>query len=412
MRSFAVLSVLVVVTLLGTTGCRRRPDVDLILRGGTIYDGSGEPGRVGDVAIRGDSIVAVGDIGRLTAARVIDVKGLAIAPGFVNLRSRAGRSLYADGTAGGDVLQGVTLEVLGVGSSMGPLSDSAKAALEAATDGPRIRVSWSTLGGYLDALERRGVTPNVASLVGATTLRVDELGTVDRPPTPVELDRMKALARAAMREGALGVGADPKEAPGSYAGTDELMALAKVAAERHGAYVATFRGGERPLAALDEILDLARQSGAPVTVCDAPPPDARDVVSADSIRQRVDTARANGLRVTLDGVPTERGTFAGVFATYVRGEHVLTLSDAVRRLTSLPAEALGLPLRGRIAVGYHADVIVFDPATIGRPDPSSSSPLPVVGARDVFVNGVQVVRNGVRTGARPGSVLRGPGWSG
>jgi N-acyl-D-amino-acid deacylase len=459
-RSFAVLAIAV---LAGATlvagGCSPRPDVDLILRGGTIYDGSGEPGRVGDVAIRGDSIVAVGDVGALTAARVLDVKGLAVAPGFIDVLSRADRDLLSDGGTRGQVRQGVTLEVLGVGESMGPLTDSMKAALRRGDDDAPVPVSWTTLGGYLDELARRGVAPNVASFVGATTVRVHELGSADRAPTPAELARMQDLVRAAMREGALGVGADLRRAPGAYAGTAELVALARAAAEDYGLYVGGPRNGEGPVGALDEALDVAHQSGAPVTVVDAAATDTVAPATMDSVLQRVDTARAQGLRVTVDVIPwartdsgprfregsgvraeigrpwvgfgsdaaapaagpvrraegtrsAVRGTFARILGTYVREEGALTLRAAVRRLTSLPAETLGLRRRGRIAPGYLADVTVFDPATIGAPAPGGASGAVVAGARDVFVNGVEVVRDGAPTGAKPGIVLRGPGWTG
>jgi N-acyl-D-amino-acid deacylase len=200
-------------------------DYDVILRGGTIYDGSGSAPIVGDVAIKKDVVAAVGDLKGRTARKEINVKGLAVAPGFINMLSWANESLIEDGRSQGDIRQGVTLEVMGEGESMGPLNPAMKKEMKARQSDIKYPVAWTTLGEYLMYLEQRGVSPNVASFVGATTVRIHEIGYADRPPTATELERMQALVREAMEEGALGVGSSLIYAPAFYAKTDELIAL-------------------------------------------------------------------------------------------------------------------------------------------------------------------------------------------
>ncbi|HET9765905.1 MAG TPA: D-aminoacylase, partial [Thermoanaerobaculia bacterium] len=213
------------------------PMFDLILRGGTVYDGSSDPPRTADVGVRGDRIAAVGDLHGVAGTQVIDATGLAVAPGFVNMLSWATDSLIADGRGMSDLVQGVTLEVMGEGWSMGPLNEAMKKeALEQQGD-IRYPIDWTTLGEYLEKLEKKGVSMNVASFVGATTVRIHELGYADREPTPEELARMQELVRAAMREGALGVGSSLIYAPAFYAKTPELVALCSAAGEHGGMYI-------------------------------------------------------------------------------------------------------------------------------------------------------------------------------
>ncbi|MDH5316439.1 MAG: D-aminoacylase, partial [Gemmatimonadota bacterium] len=182
------------------------PTYDVVIRGGTVYDGTGAPGAVADVAIQGDSIVAVGDLTGARGRSEVDASGMAVAPGFINMLSWATESLIYDGKSQADIRQGVTLEVMGEGGSMGPLSDTMKVMARADQGDIKYDVAWTTLGEYLDFLEQKGIAPNVASFVGATTVRVHEIGFADRPPTAEELERMKALVAQAMEEGALGLG--------------------------------------------------------------------------------------------------------------------------------------------------------------------------------------------------------------
>ena len=237
------------------------PAYDLVLRGGTLYDGSGRPAAVGDVAIRGERIVAVGNLGDATGAREVDVRGRAVAPGFINVLSWSPVSLIADGRSQGDIRQGVTLEIFGEGTSMGPWNEAMKKEDVEQQADIRYDVKWTTLGEYLDWLEARGIATNVASLVGATTVRIHELGYANRAPSPAELERMKALVRQSMEEGALGVGASLIYVPASFSTTEELIELCKVAAQYGGTYTTHMRSeGDRFLEAIDETIRIAREA--------------------------------------------------------------------------------------------------------------------------------------------------------
>ena len=230
MRTPSFPRVLACVCALAIMSCAdlpQRPTYDVVIRGGTIYDGTGSPAIVGDLAIDDDRIAAIGDVGAVRGAVEIDAAGLAVAPGFINMLSWADESLIADGRGQSDIRQGVTLEVFGEGGSMGPLNDAMKKEMVEHQGDIKYAIEWTTLGEYLEYLERRGVSPNVASFVGATTVRIHELGRVDRAPTPAELERMQALVRQAMEDGALGVGSSLIYAPAFYAKTDELIALCR-----------------------------------------------------------------------------------------------------------------------------------------------------------------------------------------
>ncbi len=252
-----VSTVFVVCGLL--TACAAPQTYDVILRGGTIYDGGGGTPYVGDVAFNGDTIAALGDIGRAKAPIEIDAGGLAVAPGFVNMMCWANESLIEDGRSQSDIRQGVTLEILGEGESMGPLNDAMKEEMVWLQGDIRYDVEWTTLAEYLEFLERRGVSPNVASFIGTANPRAYVIGHEDRAPTPEELDKMRALVRQAMEEGALGVASALIYPPGSFAETDELIALAEVAAEYDGMYISHMRSeGSKMLEAIDELLTIAR----------------------------------------------------------------------------------------------------------------------------------------------------------
>ena len=231
---------------------------DIVIRGGTVYDGTGAPGRRADVGIRGDRIEAVGDLARSKARTVIDAKGLAVAPGFINMLSWATESLIADGRSQGDIRQGVTTEIFGEGSSMGPLTAEMKGRMRAEQGDVRFEVEWTTLAEYLAYLEKKGVAPNVASYIGAATVREYVVGQDDRAPTADEMERMRALVRREMEDGALGIGSSLIYAPGFYARTEELIELCKAAAPYKGKYISHMRSeGDRLLEAVEELIRIA-----------------------------------------------------------------------------------------------------------------------------------------------------------
>ena len=287
--------------LLVLAGCSAQQDYDVIIRNGTIYDGSGDAPFVGDVGIRGD---AIAEVGKLTAARgetEIDAAGLAVAPGFINMLSWAVDELLVDPRSQSDIRQGVTLEVFGEGSSWGPWSDPMKKERREGQGDIKYEIAWTTLGEYLEHLERRGVATNVSSFVGATTLRVHEVGYEDRRPTPEELDRMRALVRQAMEEGALGVGSSLIYSPAYYAKTDELVELCKVAAEYDGAYISHIRSeGEHFLEAVDEFITIARRAGIRAEIYHLKASLESNWPKMDQVIEKVEAARKEGLPITAD----------------------------------------------------------------------------------------------------------------
>ncbi len=273
----------------------------VLISGGTIYDGSGGAPYVGDVGIKGDKIVYVGPHAPGRAARTVNAAGKAVSPGFVNMLSWATESLIADGRGMSDTAQGVTLEVMGEGDSMGPLNPQMK-RLEVARQGDiKYPIRWTTLGQYLEYLQRKGITPNVASFVGATTVRVHELGEKDVDPTPEQLKRMRALVRQAMKEGALGVGSSIIYAPASYAETPELIALTTEAAKCGGMYISHMRSeGNKLLEAIDELIEISRKSGAPAEIYHFKQGGQPNWGKIDAAIAKVNAARASGLRITAD----------------------------------------------------------------------------------------------------------------
>jgi len=565
-RSTAVLPILLVCGLTlpgarGATTAAAAPPFDLLIRNGTVYDGTGAPARQADVGVRGDRIAAVGGLAGATARHTIDATGMAVSPGFINMLSWANDAFMVDGRSMSDIKQGVTLEVFGEGNSMGPYDDWMKADARSLQGDIKYDITWSTLGGWLDQVTTRGVSPNVASFVGATTLREHEMRYDDRAPTAAELARMQDLARQAMAEGALGIGASLIYAPAFYARTPELVALARAAGETGGGFVAHIRSeGNRLLEAVDELIDIASAAGvhgeiyhfkaagegnwpkmaqaitrietarargvsvsanmytyiAAATGLDAAmppwvqeggldtwvtrlrdpairarvlkemrtPTDAWENLgvaagSPDRIRfigfksealkpltgmtlaqvaakrgtspedtmidlviedhSRVDTAyflmSEDNVRLGIrqpwvafgsdaessapEGVfllssthPRAYGNVARLLGRYVRDEKVITLEDAVRRLTRLPAQNWKLRDRGCLDAGCYADLVVFDPARIADHATFDKPQQYATGVRDVFVNGVQVLKDGEHTGALPGQVVRGPGWCG
>ena len=295
------LRTLLALTLIASAAAARAADFDLVLRGGTVYDGSGAPPRVADVAVAGDRIVAVGDLAWAKGERELDVAGLAVAPGFVNMLSWAVESLIVDPRSLSDIRQGVTLEVFGEGWSMGPLNAAMKEEAQKQQTDFEYEIGWSTLGEYLDWLERRGVAPNVASFVGATTVRIHELGYANRAPTAEELERMRALVRRAMEEGALGVGSSLIYAPAFYAETGELIELMKAAAPYGGMYISHMRSeGNRLLEAIDELVTIARESGAPAEIYHLKVAGRENWPKLDAVIEKVEKARTEGLAITAD----------------------------------------------------------------------------------------------------------------
>ncbi len=534
---------------------------DVIIAGGTIYDGSGGAPFVGDVAIRGERVAAIGNLAGVPAERRIDATGMAVSPGFINMLSWATESLIEDGQSQSDIRQGVTLEVMGEGWSMGPINETMRAEMIRQQSYIHFDPSWTTLGQYMDHMVERGISTNIASYVGATTVRIHEVGEVDRPPTPEELARMQELVRQAMREGALGVGSSLIYAPAFYARTDELIALVAAAQEFNGGYISHIRSeGDRYLEALDELIAISRATGARAQVYHLKPAGEANWDLSEAGIARLNAARAEGLDVTanvytytagatgldaamppwvqegghdawvarlrdpairarvlaemrapaqgweslyqltrgpqdviligfrnpdlrqytgqtLAQVSTARGTspedtiidlviadnsrvetayvlmseenlernlrwpytmlgsdagsmstggaflqfnphpraygnFARFLGRYVRERQVMPLEEAIRRLTTLPAQSIAIRERGALQVGYFADVVVFDPATIADHSTFAEPHAYSTGVRDVFVNGEQVLRNGEHTGATPGQVVRGPGWTG
>ncbi|MGZ8710334.1 MAG: N-acyl-D-amino-acid deacylase family protein, partial [Thermoanaerobaculia bacterium] len=273
---------------------------DVVIRDGTIYDGSGSAPIVADLAIRNDRIAKIGDV-RGRARQEIDARGKAVAPGFINMLSWATTSLIVDGRGMADVKQGVTLEVFGEGWSMGPLSDALKAQVKKEQGDIRYDIDWTTLREYLDSLVRRGVSVNVASFVGATTVRMHVLGEADRAPNEEELERMRALVRQAMEDGALGVGSSLIYAPAFYAKTAELVELNKTAAPYGGMYISHLRSeGNRLEEAVDELIAIAREAGVPAEIYHLKAAGERNWPKMQNVLQKIEGARAEGLRITAD----------------------------------------------------------------------------------------------------------------
>ena len=536
------------------------PAYDLLIRDGVIYDGSGGEAYRGDIAISGDKIVAVGKSVPGTARQVVDANGLAVAPGFINMLSWATESLLIDGLGQSDLRQGVTLEVMGEWWSIGPLNDRMKKEAVQQQGDFKFPIEWTTLGEYLKLVEKRGTTMNVASYVGATTVRQHELGDGDVDPTPEQLGRMRALVRQAMEEGALGVGTSLIYPPAAFAETDELVALTTEAANCGGSYISHMRSeGDRLLESIDELIEISRRSGAPAEIYHLKQVGRSNWGKIDAVIAKIEAARAEGLKISADmytytaggtglaasmppwvqdggvdamlerlkdpatverikkemvqpgsnwenlynhagpdrvllasltdpslkpligktvaevakmrGVSPEQavidlvladkgrigaiyflmnednvrrqaalpwvsfgsdaeasapegiflknsthprayGNFARFLGKYVRDEKVVPLAEAVRRLTSLPAGNLGLRDRGQLKPGMVADVVLFDPATIGDHATFEKPMQYSTGVRDVFVNGVQVLKGGAPTGAKPGRFVKGAGWTG
>ena len=293
-------TVLSILLLLFACGPARPAAYDVVITSGRVYDGSGNPPRIADIAVKGDRIAAIGRL-EPDAPLVIDANGLAVAPGFINMLSWAGESLLHDGNSQSDIRQGVTLEVLGEGTSMGPLTPAMRQDLLTSQTHLRYAVDWTTLGQFLDHIERKGIATNVASFVGAATVRVHTLGYEDRRPTPAELDRMCSLVEQAMLEGAVGVSSALIYAPGCYADTDELIALARAAAKYDGLYISHIRSeGDKLLEALDECLAIARAADTRTEIYHLKAAGRANWHKLPDLIGTIEQARATGLRITAN----------------------------------------------------------------------------------------------------------------
>jgi N-acyl-D-amino-acid deacylase len=294
----------VAVSLLASSAIAQAPapeQYDLLIDNGTIYDGMGGEPFTGDVAIKGDRIAYVGPQAPGTAKKTLNASGLAVSPGFINMLSWAVESLIADGRGLSDTKQGVTLEVFGEGDSMGPLNPKMKTLAVERQGDIKYPIRWTTLGEYLTYLTKKGVTPNVASFIGATTVRVHELGEGDVDPTPEQLARMRALVRNAMKEGALGVGSSLIYMPAYFAETPELIAITEEAGKCGGMYISHMRNeGYKLLDAIDELIEISRKSGAPAEIYHFKQAGSENWAKLDDAIARVEKARAEGLRITAD----------------------------------------------------------------------------------------------------------------
>jgi N-acyl-D-amino-acid deacylase len=279
--------------------CHSTPSYDTIIRHGTLYDGTGHPPVQKDIAIQADTIAAIGDLSNATAKHEIDATGKAVSPGFIDMQSWSVTSLLADGRSMGAIRQGVTLEVFGEGSSAGPLTDAMKQTEQAQQGDIKYKIEWTSLKDYLTYLQHKGVSTNVASFVGAATIRENVLGQANRAPTPAELDKMKALVKQAMEEGALGIGSALIYAPGFYAGTDELVALCKTAAPYGGIYISHIRSeGNRLLQASDELIHIAREARIPAVFYHLKAAGKKNWGKMDTLIVKIDSARAAGLDIS------------------------------------------------------------------------------------------------------------------
>ncbi|HYJ90387.1 MAG TPA: D-aminoacylase, partial [Pyrinomonadaceae bacterium] len=516
-------------------------DFDTIIRGGTVYDGSGGPGIKADVGIKADRIAKIGDLSKSTADTVIDATGMAVAPGFINMLSWSTESLIIDPRSMGELKQGVTTQIFGEGDSMGPLNDRMKVWMKSEQGDLKYEIQWTSLADYLNFLEKKGVSQNVASYLGATTVRRYVIGDEDKAPTPEQLKQMQDLVRTEMQNGALGIGSSLIYAPAFYAKTDELIAMCKVAAEYKGKYISHMRSeGNQLIEAVNELLRISREAGIPAEIYHLKAAGKDNWSKMDQVLQMVEDARKSGLKITADmytypagatgldasippwalsggypeffkrikdpqtrekiltemrtetnkwenlrlaagspdrvllvafkndklkpltgktlaevsamrgtdpentildlmyedgsrvgtvyflmsednikkqikypwvsfgsdaesvapeGVflksnphPRAYGNFARLLGKYVRDEKVISLAEAIRRLSSLPASNLGLDHRGFLKPGYFADIVIFDPNTIADKATFDKPHQYAVGVRDVFVNGVQELK--------------------
>jgi N-acyl-D-amino-acid deacylase len=293
--------VIATLTLAVVVGCAAPPEYDIVLRGGTIYDGSGSTPVVADIAIRGDVIERIGELGDARGVLELDVAGSAVAPGFINMMCWANESLIEDGRSQSDIRQGITLEILGEGTSMGPLNDEMKREMRERQGDIRYDIEWTSLDEYLEFLQKRGVSPNIASFIGSATPRKYVIGNEDRPATPEELDEMRELVRQAMEDGAVGLASALIYPPGSFADADELTALAQVVVEYDGLYASHLRGeGAHLVQAIEELIEVARTTGVRAEIYHLKASGQKNWPLFDEAVSTIEQARAEGLHITAD----------------------------------------------------------------------------------------------------------------
>ncbi len=287
--------------LLLLVSCQSTPSYNTIIRNGTIYDGNGGEPYKADIGINGDTISVIGDLKNAFAKTEVDASGLAVAPGFTNMLSWATETLIEDGRSQSDIRQGVTLEVMGEGMSMGPLNPSMKSELQSGQGDIKYKVQWNTLGEYLSFLEKKGISTNVASFVGATSLRIHVIGEENRNPNPAETDSMRLLVRQAMEEGAMGVGSSLIYPPAFFAKTDELVALCEEAAKYGGSYISHMRSeGNNLHKAVEELITIAKRAGIHAEIYHLKAAGKDNWAKMDSVIHRIERARREGLNITAD----------------------------------------------------------------------------------------------------------------
>lgn len=556
MNKFLSISLLSVLLF----ACAEQKEYDTIIRNGLVYDGNGGEPFKADIAVSGDSISFIGDLSKAKGKNEIDAKGNAVAPGFINMLSWATESLIEDGRSQSDIRQGVTLEVMGEGESMGPLSKTLKEQAQNSQGDIKYNVEWNTLGEYLNFLEKKGISCNVASYVGATTIRAYVIGEDNRDPTPAEMDSMKMLVKQAMEEGALGVGTSLIYPPAFFAKTEELIELCKVASSYGGGYISHMRSeGNRIYEAIEELITIAKKANIKAEIYHLKAAGKDNWGKLDSVVRRIERARKEGLQIsanmytyiagatgmtsafppslqdggfgklrerlmdpairakmkmamntnasdwenlyygaggaehvlllgfkqdslkkytgktlaevaklrgksaeetamdliiqdstrigvayflmseenvrkqvtipwmsfgsdegsyTNEGVflkanahPRAYGTFARVLGKYTREEKLITVQEAVRKLSKLPATNLSLKRRGELKVGHFADIVIFDPNSINDHASFDKPHQYSTGVIHVWVNGQQVLREGEHTGVKAGRFVKGPGGS-
>jgi N-acyl-D-amino-acid deacylase len=296
--------------------CKQKSKYDTIIRNGMIYDGNAGEAYKADMAINADTIAFIGDLSNESAKNEIDAKGMAIAPGFINMLSWSNESLIEDGRSQSELRQGVTLEVMGEGESMGPLNAKMKEQMQKGQTDIKFDVEWNTLGEYLNWLEKKGISCNVASFVGATTVRQFVVGEDDRDPTPAQLDSMKLLVRRAMEEGAMGVGSSLIYPPAFFAKTNELTELCKEASQYNGMYISHIRNeGNKLFEAVDELMTISKEANLPAEIYHFKASGKDNWWKVDSLIKKINKARAEGLRITAD-MYTYQASATGLTAAF------------------------------------------------------------------------------------------------
>jgi N-acyl-D-amino-acid deacylase len=279
----------------------KQPVFDVLVKGGTIYNGTGTAPFKADVGIKGDRIVAIGRLNAADAVTVIDANGLAVAPGFINMLSWSTESLIADPRSQSEIRQGVTTQIMGEGDSMGPLSDVMKQRRKADQGDLKYDIEWTSLADYLSYLEKRGIAQNVASFIGATTIREYVIGLEDKPPTAAQLQQMRELVRQEMEAGALGIGSSLIYSPAFYAKTEELIEMCKVAAKYKGKYISHMRSeGNRLIEAVQELIRISREAGLPAEIYHLKAAGKPNWSKMDEVLRMVNAARRQGLKITAD----------------------------------------------------------------------------------------------------------------